>query len=207
MAGSQQVSGALASEIIAQVQYDYNEPGFGFIVNSEWLQWLNDAAVDVAMKTLCVQATETIALIADTVDYAITTKYIKIVAVRYVDADGVERGLTPGNPVEVGNIEDRGEPDKYYEFADYIGVYPTLASVTIESVKLFLATYPTKREAANALVTPAIYDRLIKKYMLAQAAKKDKKFATYSGLMNDYNAELAGSRQDLGGEKKDEQSA
>lgn len=205
MAGSQRVSGALASEIISEAQYDYNETTTGFITNAEWLRWLNDGAADVALKTLCMQATETVTLVADTVDYALTTDFIKVVAVRYVNADSVERGLVEGHPKEVGNVQDRGEPDKYYEFADSVGVYPALSSATTETAKVFLAEFPDVLATTDALVTPAIYDATIKKYMLAQAAKKDKRFATYAGLMQEYNMELAGSRQDLSGEKEEKQ--
>lgn len=202
MAGSQKASGALASTIISEAQYDYNETGTGFIANAEWLRWLNDAAIDIALKTLCMQTVETISLVTKTVDYAITTDFIKVVAVRYVNASLVERGLVEGHPKEVGNIQDRGEPDKFYEFRNYLGVYPAITgTVTTETVKVFLAYLPAVIGTTAALVTPAIYDHLVKKYMLAQASKKDKRFGTYAGLINEYNTELAGSRQDLGGEK------
>lgn len=202
MAGSQQTSGTLASEMISQAQYDYNETGTGFITSDEWLQWLNDGVVDIALKTLSVQDTESVSLVANTVEYALSSDFIKVVAVQYINASGVRRGLKPGHPERVSNIEDRGEPDEFYEFADYVGIYPPLSSATTETARVYIAERPAAIATTGTIPTPAIYDNLLKTYMLAKAAFKDRRYSAYAGLMNAYNGESAGSRQDLSGEEK-----
>jgi len=197
-AGSQQASATLASTIITNARAYLNDTvATYFFSDAEMLVWLNNGLVDMVNKSNCYETTEDIALVADQVEYAITTAYIVVKAVRYVDSASKSRGLLPGKPEDVGVSEDIEEPQYWYDWAGKIGIYPVLASVTTEKVTLYLVKRPVAIASNVAVPTPAIYDKALTMYIVAQAWAKDRQTAKYVQAMSLYQAEIDRYRKDF----------
>ena len=196
-AGSQQTSSTTAAQIILNARSYLNDASAAFWSDTEMLQWVNDGLVDLVSRSHCLETTEDINLIVNQVEYAITSTYIVVKAVRYVDANDVERGLTTGNPSEVGRIEDVDVPVHWYDWGGNIGIYPTLSSVVDEKVTLYLVTRPIAIAVGAAVPTPAIYDKALTLYVVAQAWAKDRQMSKYAQAVARYHAELDRYRQDI----------
>lgn len=196
-AGSQQTSSTTAAQIIVNARAYLNDASSAFWNDTEMLQWLNDGLVDLVSRSHCLEETEDIDLIANQVEYAITSTYIVVKAVRYIDTNDIERGLTTGNPSEVGRIENVDVPVHWYEWGGKIGVYPVLSSVSDEKVTLYIVTRPIAIVSGTAVPTPAIYDKALTLYVVAQAWAKDRQMSKYAQAIARYHAELDRYRQDL----------
>lgn len=197
-AGSQQVSSTTAATIILNARaYLNDESSAPFWDGTELLQWLNDGMVDLVGRSHCLETTENINLVADQVEYPITSSYILVKWVRYVDSDSKKHGLLPGNPFDAGSVEDVEEPAYWYDWAGKIGVYPVLSSVTTELVTVYLVTRPAAITPTDAITVPAIYDKALTMYVVAQAWAKDRQMGKYAQAMGLYQAELDRYRKDF----------
>lgn len=198
-AGSQQTSSTTGTAMIALARDDYNDTGTNQFDDTDILQYINDGMVDIAIKAHCYETNETIALLANTVEYAITAQYTEIKAVQYFN--GVSYfGLKKGAPGNIGLSTDEADTDApafWYEFNGKIGIYPVLSSVTTQTVILYLARRPSAITAGQTITTPAIYDNALKFYIVGRMALKDKNTALYAALMGQYEKELGFYRQDL----------
>lgn len=197
-AGSQQLSNTLASTIITNARAYLNDNGsIQFWNDTELLQWLNNGTVDLVNRSHCLETTEDITLIADQLEYSITSNYIVIKAVHYVDASAVVKALVRSAPESVGLRRNTPPPAWWYDWAGKIGIYPALASVTTEKVTIYLISRPAAVTSTDAITTPAIYDKALTMYVVAQAWAKDRQMSKYAQAMSLYQAELDRYRKDL----------
>ncbi len=195
--GSQQTSSTLASTIITNARSLLNESAASFWTDAELLVWLNDGILDIAARSHCLETTESISLSTNTVEYAITTNFITVKAVAYVNSSSVAKGLKPGNVLSVGNVGDLEEPVFWYEFAGKIGAYPALSSVTTETIKAYLIKRPTAIASSDNVTTPAVYDHALTLYVVAKAHLKDRQTGRYHQIIGLYMAELKRIRADM----------
>lgn len=82
---SQQTSSTTAASLIDRVEIRLDETNGNTWSEGELLQYLNDGQRDIAERTSCLQATEDLSLIANTREYSITSAYVTVKAVIYVD--------------------------------------------------------------------------------------------------------------------------
>jgi len=204
-AGSQQTSSTLASTIITNARYILNDTDSSsyFWSDAELLVWLNDGQKDIAGKAQCYETTESVTLSSGLLEYAISTAYLKIKAVIYTDTDGVKIALERGTPDDIGKTGQSfdpstlREPHYWYEFGGYVGVYPAVATVSGETLTLYLVQRPTDLASTGTLLLPAQYDKALTLYIVAQALMKDRQNAKYSQAKADYDAEMSLYRQDF----------
>lgn len=189
-AASQQTSSTTAQAIVDNVRVYLNEASAGFWDDTQLLTWLNDGMVDVVARTACLETTENISLVAATIEYSVTSAYLTIKGVQYVNASGTTKSLLKGNINAVGHGDDPGEPVYWYEWAGKIGVYPSLSSVTTESVNAYVITRPTAITLTDNITIPAIYDKALTYYMIAQALWRDRQTGRYAQMMSIYLQEL-----------------
>lgn len=206
-AGSQQTSSTLGSEMISDARADYGDSTTTYFSAAEMLQYLNDGMLEIASKTHCMEQTESVNLVADTLEYSITTNYIKIIHVVYNPASGVSKGLQRGDVRHVGKVQgsafsDSTVPSFWYEFNGKIGIYPTLSSVTTETATLYIAERPTSITAGQNITLPAIYDNALKAYILYRMSLKDKNMELASRYKTQYEVELGIYRVDLQGDNE-----
>ena len=157
-AASQQTSSTLASTIIDNVETLLNDTNNNMWTAAELLVWLNDGMVDIVSRSHCLQTTESIDLATDTLEYSITSTYLAIKAVHYVDSDGEIKALLKGSPMSVGLVEDVDEPVYWYDWAGKVGVYPVdsitpTATITDTTIAFVDSNPDTITESGNTFIT------------------------------------------------------
>ncbi len=195
-AASQETSGTSAQSIINDAKALLNGSDDAIFNDTEMLQWLNDGQIDIAARSQCLQTTESKTLIANTIEYTITANYATVKAVTYTNASGAVAGLEIGSPSELGRLSV-SVPVKYYEWDRKIGVYPPLSSVTTETVTLYLIQRPTAITISDNITVPAIYDKALTDYIVAQSLWKDRQTGRYAQMMQSYLDQLMLYRVDL----------
>jgi hypothetical protein len=131
---SQQTSSTTAATIVDRAEVWLNDTDNRFWSAGELLQWLNEGMIDIVSRSHCLQETESINLIPSTLEYSVTSAYLTVTAVHYVNASATVKGLLRGNPMSVGNVEDVAEPVFWYDWAGKIGVYPTYTDVLTDTI-------------------------------------------------------------------------
>jgi len=197
-AGSQQVSSTTAQTIITNARSYLSGLNSDLFWNDDrLLSWLNDGLVDLVSRSHCLETTEDIDLVADQTEYAITENYIVVKAVHYVSAASVSKALIRGAPESVGLVSNIGEPAFWYDWGGKLGAYPALTSATSEKITVYLVTRPTAIIISASIPIPAIYDKALVMYVVAQSWAKSNQMEKYAKAMALYQAELDRNRQDF----------
>jgi len=200
-AGSVQTSSTTAQTIINRARVLLQELVEDHWLDTNLLTFLNEGMVDIATQSLAMQTTEDISLVADQIEYSITTDYISIEHVFYVNSAGEWVGLDKGHPADTRKVGESWnsspEPAFWYEWGGKVGVFPTLGSVTTETIKVYLVERPASVAVGENVLTPAVYDRALVRYIAAQALLDKRRFADSDYLMNQYQSEIDRYRQDF----------
>lgn len=194
-AGSQQTSSTLASAIIVNARYYLNESSASFWSDAELLVYLNDGTLDIVARTHCLEAIETETLVADTLAYALADSFIVIKAVIY---DG-SRALTKGSIDGIGDLDPSlGEPSRWTQWESNVIVYPAPdASAAGNDIDVYTVKRPASVASGAAVLIPAYYDKALTLYIVAQALKRDKRYAESNAVLSEYLAELNRYRVDF----------
>ena len=203
LAGPVTASATLASTIITNARSYLNEDSTTFCSDARLLVWLNDGVTDIASRSLCTEASESIDLVNATAEYAPTADYVTIVAVIYTDSDSAKWALKRSNIRSIGEAFQSTTPAYFYDFAGKVGVFPALASRTSETITVYMVTRPAAVASGAAITIPAIYDRALTYYIVAQAFIRDNKLNSAKGMLAQYQAEIDRFRGDLSGATKE----
>ena len=195
-ASTQQTSSTAASTIIDNARSLAADTESDVSSTAEMLVWLNDGMIDIVTRTHCLEATESINLATSTLEYTITSTYVTVKAVIYVDASGNRWALKKGSPSSVGQNTAADAPMYWYDWGGKIGVYPTITRTT-ETITVYYVTRPTAIASSGSVTTPALYDTALTYYIAAHALLKDRQTGRYAQLMGLYLQELARIRGDL----------
>jgi hypothetical protein len=93
---SQQTSTTDASVLVDRAEVWLNDADNRFWTAGELLQWLNDGMVDIVSRSHCLEATEDLSLTSNTLEYAVTSTYLTVKAVVFVD-EKVTNGTMEAN--------------------------------------------------------------------------------------------------------------
>lgn len=137
---------ALASTIITNARSYLNESTASFWTDTELLVYLNNGTLDIVSRTKCLENTEPISILPNTIEYSITGPYIEIIAVVYNEPGGIRKGLIHKELNEIGSIRDVGEPVYWYEWNEKVGLFPAPRIVT--DANLSIGTTPTNIASA-----------------------------------------------------------
>lgn len=183
---TQQTSSSTVADIINLARgllNDSSSPYFFIDTAAETIGWVQGALLKVCRHSHGPQATESKNLLADTLEYAISSNYVAVDAVQYTNASGTRKALKRGSPAMVGKVEDPGEPVYWYDFDGKLGVFPTKSIITTETVTIYLIDRPEVDDTADTITTPAIYDMALAYYVSSMAKMKDRKFASANQFM------------------------
>lgn len=95
-AASQQTSSTTAATLIDRVEVLLNDSDNKMWSAGELLTWLNAGMVDIVTRTHCLEATEDIILTSNTLEYTVTSTYLTVKTVMYVD-EKVSNGTMEAN--------------------------------------------------------------------------------------------------------------
>jgi len=122
----------------------------------------------------------------------------------YVDEVSVytsasSKALRRGAFEHIGDIDPvAGEPAYFTEWGSNAYVYPRPDSDAAGKViQIYVVTRPVDVLAAAAVLVPAHFDRALTLYIVAQALKKDAKYAQSNAVIAEYQAEIDRYRQDF----------
>lgn len=191
-----------AQQIINDAREKFNEPGSGFVGDTQLLIWLNEWYEATLEQQRPVIVTEEITLVAKTYEYSFTTtNYLLIDSVEYRKYDS-DSALYETRPLVQTTYKDLNycETDfgmKYFYERQYsttikVGVYPyiSVASTTMpEKIMVSFVPYSGDLTASSVLPTPKIFDKRAVYYLLACFYQRDKKeklaerYLSMSGVM------------------------
>lgn len=189
-------SGVLASAIITRARTKLSEASAIRWSDADLLQLLNDGQNDVCGKTLSYQGSESVTLVANTIEYTPTGAFYKIIGAVLNPASGTPWGLIKSNLSSRGSSQD-DVPRYWYEFAGKIGIYPAYTAVTTQTATVYYGKQPTTLISSNALLTPAVFDLAITNYIVAMAFLLDGQTELGTAFYNLYLSDIAPYRQDL----------
>lgn len=195
----QTTSTTTGTNMIARARVYLSEPTAIKWSEAQLLQILNDVAIDICMRTKCLQTSESVTLVANTVEYTPTATYIDAVAAILNPATGAKTALIKGNISSIGRIADITKPAYFYEFAGKVGFYPAYTAVTTQTVTLYMATRPAIIAAGGTVPTPALFDQALVFGITANALMLDGRIPEANNYFNLYFAELDRFRQDFVG--------
>jgi len=157
-AGSQQTSSTLASTMITTVRYYLDEATADFWSDAELLVYLNQGIIEIVGMTKCIEGTESVTLLANTVEYSITGPYIDVTSVVYNDANGNKVGLTKKNPTAIGHSRDN-IPAWWYEWSGKVGIFPSLPLITDAGLAIGSTTTAVSTVALSYIINNKIYSK------------------------------------------------
>ena len=196
--GSQYVSTTAVSAIIVRVRSLLNEGTASFWSDTEFLQWTNDAIIDITAKTWCLGDSESITLANSTLGYTLVNDYITIVNILYLLSGAIVKSLIPGHPMMIGHVPDPGEPVYWYELDGKVNVFPIQATTTGMTLTVEEVPVPgAMATTAGVIPIPFWFEDSIILYVLARALYKDNETITAAETMNAYKESLAMYIQEL----------
>lgn len=188
-------------QIRTEIRALLNEPSPSFFSNTEIDEWIDLAALDISTKTLCVEASGTVALVSGTLEYNEPSDCIKVYTCLLDKA-----GLLKIHPRQLAHInpDTSGTPLYYYHFANKLGFYPVPgASVGGHNVTVLFS-----KQTDDITEIPDEYQAYAIQYGVIQGKIKDGKYGQAAALLTAYLNALVFHRQDLyerGVESKDMQ--
>jgi len=158
-AGSQQTSATLASTIITSARYYLNEATASFWADAELLVWVNHGTMDIVGRTRCLESSEAVTLVPNTVEYSITGPYIDISTVVYNDANGEKKGLVRKNPQSIGHSTDN-VPTWWYEWNGKAGIFPALPLITNAGLAIGSTASAVSTIAFSYIISGTTYSKV-----------------------------------------------
>lgn len=196
-----------STETRQQVRSLLNEPSPSYWTNDEIDKWIQEAAIDIATKTLCYEKTSDITLAATTLEYDGPTgdsgdDIIKIYAAVFYDSTNTYRGLRQIHPRMIQHLPEAtaGEPYYWWYFNDKVGIFPLTSAGVVTAtgkVKLYYSVAKGIEDVAGTWYMPYYYQLLTIYYAVAMARKKqrmnaeaDQFYAMYLNSVNFHRADL-----------------
>lgn len=199
-AGSQYTRPSNSTDIITNIRSYLNEPDEGFWKDSELMVWINDALFDIAARTRAMQTSENATLVDNTIEYKLSTEFIGVNGVQYTNGTSRFAGLEQANPFDedkgIGSASEGDIPAYWAEYGNAVWVWPVGTVSSGEKIIVYLVKKPQEISNGDYLPTPAIYDKAVTLYAVAQALLKDGQFSKALNIITRYEAELDRFRAD-----------
>jgi len=195
-----------AAEALVQVRALIGEPTAGFWSDEELNNWVIEAAVDISTKTLCYEHKNTLALIANQLEYtdflaAPTTngiaQVVKVYTCIYDDGSNGYRGLNKIHPRMIQHLPQAtpGPPYYYYHFGGKLGFFPLPTAIEAALTGPIIVNCSLVADAITDL--PDHYQQFAIVYAAAMARFKERKnreamelYTQYINAMNFHRVDL-----------------
>ena len=185
------------AQVHTEVRALINEPTPAFWSNAEIDEWIDMAALDISVKTHCVETTGTVTLVASTLSYAEPTTFSPTVAgdsniIKVYSAFLLNLALQKVHPRMWGHISATASdtPRYYSHFAGSLWFYPVATGAGTVTLLCSVRT-----DDVTAL--PFEYQHLAIKYVAYMAKLKDRKYAEAAQLYAEYANGILFQRTDL----------
>jgi len=165
-----------AATATEQVRMLLEENTNNFFTDTEIGNWIKEATEDISSRALCVQVSDTIALVTGQNEYATTVGAVSVVDMVkvwgcfYISTDNEYIGL---KRISIDQIADLpymipGPPKYFYHFADKIGILPLpTASESTKTIRIYFS-----KSSQTIGDLPNQYQPLTFWYAASQACEK-----------------------------------
>lgn len=177
-------------ELIAAVQVQFGDRGQTQILRADILRWLNQAAIDIARKTRCVQEHAQSSSVANQAIYDLPVDFISMRRVTYNDLVLGETTLEDSDrdfpSRDTGDFS--GTPLMFYVYDYRLYLLPTPQTTATNNIDIWYTRYPVTliNDADNPEI-PAKYHELMVRYAFARAVEQDENYSASQLLAKDYN--------------------
>lgn len=185
----------------AQVRSLIGEASASFWTDAELNAWISEAVEDISARALCIQVSDTIALVTAQNEYATTVGAVSVVDIVkvwgcfYISPDNEYIGLKRIEPKDIAGLPFMiaGPPKYYYHFADKIGILPLPSAA--ESTKTIRIYFSKSSQTIGDL--PNQYQPLTIWFAASMAFKKEHRYAESSAMYQIYLEKLTALKQEL----------
>ena len=186
-----------------QVRMLLIESANNFFTDAEIDNWVQEATENISARALCIQTSDTIALVTSQYEYtefvtggaAAATDVVKVWGCFYVSPDNEYIGLKRIDPNQIADLPYMiaGPPKYFYHYADVIGFLPLpTATENTQVVKIY---YAGQSQTIGDL--PNEYQPLAFWYAASQACDKQGQSERAKGYYAKYMEALSALKQDL----------
>ena len=193
---------------LTQIRYAINETTAQYWSDAELTAWVQEGTRVFSSKTLMVEATEDITLVAgqlsyDSSDESWIADIIEPYAALYDNGSDVYKGLIKITPQMIGNVATTTDGDpKYYCMHDRkVYVFPLTTAAIVTASGLITMLFATETDDITALTDE--YQHLPIIYATAKAKQKDQSFGEAASLLAQFYQEIEFERKDKHTREKD----
>lgn len=204
------------NEAITVIRSRINEPTANRWTDVELTRWLDRGARNISAITLCNMTSEEITIVANTMRYTLSNKYIKIESVNFdidTGADDTHKGLARMNVQGIGQLFNPADIavaanvlEYYFIWGDYIYLWPppTAALVTAGKPTVFgytvVENYSADYTAVASNLLPNYLCPVAVDYAVACAYTKIGKHSLAALNMQRYMSSISFHRSNVYGE-------
>ena len=188
---------------IVQVRSIINETTASFWTDTELGNFIKQGVEDITARSLCLQVSDTIALVTAQNEYATTVGAVSVVDIVkvwgafYISPDNEYIGLKRIEPSWIADLPFMiSGPAKYfYHFADKIGILPLpSAAENTKTVRIYFS-----KMSQDIADLPNQYQELAITYAVSMAYKKEHRFTESNAMYGMYLQKVTALKQELYG--------
>lgn len=177
-------------EIVTAVQVQFGDRGQTQILRADIVRWVNQAAIDIARKTYCVQEHAQSSAVANQNTYDLPVDFISMRRVTFDDRVLIETTLEDSDrdfPTrDTGSFS--GSPLSFYIYDYRLYLLPTPQTAGTNNIDIWYTRYPvTLINDPDIPEIPTKYHELMVRYAFARATEQDENFSASQLLAKDYN--------------------
>lgn len=186
-------------DIKRRVRSVFGDEAGALLSDDDIKDWANDAQLDLARKTLCLQSHRQTSVVAGDGSYGLPEDFL---GARRVTFDG--KILEPTTLDELDLVHPHRDaetgtdtPTRYYIWGGKLYVHPNPTNAGVGNLDMFYGRMPLRLENdGDQSEIPAQYRPDLERFILAKAKEKDEEFDQASVLRADYELQVANARSE-----------
>lgn len=190
------------ADIAIRVKRQFGDEYGAQITDADILRWVNDAMRDIALRNNLLEVKAVTATVADQQDYTLPSDLLTLHSVRY-GTDKLASMTLQEADAFLDKSSATGIPMHYSVWGRTISLYPRPANATT-SLNIYYTRQPLVVSTnADTPEIPAAYHLRLVEYCIAQAYELDSEMASYAAKMQQFNANVASTKDNGEWESRD----
>jgi hypothetical protein len=185
-------------EIVTSVQRQFGDDSGAQITQTDIIRWINQAMVDIARKTDCVQDHKEASVTAGDNNYGLPDDFLNVRKVTYNDSPLQSTTMEIADimwPERMLSASGGGNPQYYYIWAKVLYLYPTPATTGSGNLDIYYSRLPAAVTGTlDVPEIPVTYHEDIEKYCLSKAKELDDSMDESALLKKIYDDRIIESR-------------
>lgn len=190
------------ADIAIRVKRQFGDEYGAQVTDADILRWVNDAMRDIALRNNLLEVKAVTATVADQQDYTLPSDLLTLHSVRY-GTDKLASMTLQEADAFLDKSSTTGIPMHYSVWGRTISLYPRPASATT-SLNIYYTRQPlVVNDNADTPEIPSAYHLRLVEYCIAQAYELDSEMASYAAKMQQFNANVASTKDNGEWESRD----